>query len=329
MVAPHTGQSLVPWVIVAWGGAVSPSYDAEIAVVGVGSIGSMALWRIGERARDVIGFEQFAPGHDRGAAGGETRLFRIVYAEGADYVPLLRESLALWRGLEVKTSTTLLHQCGGLSIGRSEWPPYLASVFEAATSAAVPVSTLDHAEMNERFPQHRLTQDEVGVFDPQAAGYLRSDLTVLAATRAATDALLIETAGRTWRFRRAVVTAGSWARALLPPRLASIVQPRRILLSWFAARHPELFSPQRFPIFIREAGDLYIYGTPTVDTATLKVGGFMPPTAIADPHRFSRRHTPVEIERAYQTVHRLFHGLEPNPVRTDASPTSTPKTTLH
>ncbi|MCP9982649.1 FAD-dependent oxidoreductase [Actinomadura madurae] len=70
--------------------------DAEVAVIGVGTMGSMAMWRLAERGVEAIGFERYAPGHDLGAAGGNTRLFRLAYMEGAHYVPLLKQALGLW-----------------------------------------------------------------------------------------------------------------------------------------------------------------------------------------------------------------------------------------
>ena len=46
----------------------------DVGVLGVGSMGSMTLWQLARRGVRAIGFEQFSVGHDRGAAGGETRI---------------------------------------------------------------------------------------------------------------------------------------------------------------------------------------------------------------------------------------------------------------
>ncbi|MER5836455.1 NAD(P)-dependent oxidoreductase, partial [Streptomyces sp. NPDC002130] len=50
----------------------------RVAVVGVGTMGSQAAWRLAARGAEVVGYDRFAPGHDRSAAGGETRVFRSV-----------------------------------------------------------------------------------------------------------------------------------------------------------------------------------------------------------------------------------------------------------
>jgi len=44
------------------------------------------------RGAGVVGFEQFALGHDRGAHGGESRAFRTVYFEDPAYVPMIRRA---------------------------------------------------------------------------------------------------------------------------------------------------------------------------------------------------------------------------------------------
>lgn len=59
----------------------------KVGVIGLGAIGSMALWQLAKRGVDVTGFEQFGIGHDRSGVGGESRLFRVAYKEGAQYVP--------------------------------------------------------------------------------------------------------------------------------------------------------------------------------------------------------------------------------------------------
>ncbi|HSR26685.1 MAG TPA: FAD-dependent oxidoreductase, partial [Candidatus Eisenbacteria bacterium] len=38
---------------------------ADVIVVGAGTMGSMALWRLARRGASVVGLEQFSPGHDR------------------------------------------------------------------------------------------------------------------------------------------------------------------------------------------------------------------------------------------------------------------------
>src|ERR1700737_3442829 len=91
--------------------------DAEIGVVGLGSMGSAALWQVASRGASVIGFDQFEPGHPFGAGHGESKIFRTAYAEGPEYIPMLRAALPLWRRLEEETGRPLLTMTGGMMSG--------------------------------------------------------------------------------------------------------------------------------------------------------------------------------------------------------------------
>ena len=44
--------------------------DGKLAVIGLGSIGSMALWQASRLTDSVTGFEAQAPAHGRSAVGG-------------------------------------------------------------------------------------------------------------------------------------------------------------------------------------------------------------------------------------------------------------------
>ena len=72
-----------------------PKFD--VVVVGLGAMGSAALYEIARRGLRVAGIEQFAPGHDRGSSHGETRIIRLGYFEHPSYVPLLRKAYERWR----------------------------------------------------------------------------------------------------------------------------------------------------------------------------------------------------------------------------------------
>jgi len=65
-----------------------PSYD--VAIVGLGAMGSAALHAIAARHQRVIGFDRFQPAHNRSSSFGESRIIRLAYSEDPAYVPLLR-----------------------------------------------------------------------------------------------------------------------------------------------------------------------------------------------------------------------------------------------
>ena len=82
--------------------------DAQLAVIGLGSIGSMALWQASRLTDSVVGFEAATPAHGRSAVGGDTRLFRMIYLGRTEYYPIIDRSRGLWAELEAETGQEIL-----------------------------------------------------------------------------------------------------------------------------------------------------------------------------------------------------------------------------
>src|SRR5699024_8416094 len=157
--------------------------DADVAIVGVGTMGSMAAWQLAKADISVIGFEQFGIGNDRTAAGGESRLFRTAYMEGKEYVPLLFEAKNLWRQLEAETNRELLTLNGGLTIGDPD-TDVMKSLLKSIYEFELDHEILQGKEATERFPQHRLFSEDIMVLDKNA-GFLRPELAVVSAVERA------------------------------------------------------------------------------------------------------------------------------------------------
>lgn len=306
--------------------------DAEVAVVGVGSMGSMTLWQLARRGISAMGFEQFGIPHDRSAHGAETRIFRTAYTEGADYVPLLQAALRGWRDLEHETGRTLLRLTGGLSIGDpgADW---MQRVMVSIREYQLEHEVLDAQQAARRFPQHRLLPDDAVIVDKQA-GYLRPEFAVVSAVARAEQlgavvhrhsrveaiepqggSVHIRAAGNTRTFRKAVITTGPWAARLLPELRGSLAG-RRLVATWFAAKEPALYEADRFPIFIRHSRgmDGMMSGVPSVDGGSVKImvdrdfGTY-------DPDLLDRDLRAVELRTISALVLERLSGLYPDPIR--------------
>src|SRR5262245_20778262 len=95
-----------------------PAFD--VAVIGLGAMGSAAACHLARRGQRVVGFDRFAPGHERGRSHGATRMIRLGYFEHPSYVPLLRRTYALWRALEAEAGEKILHVTGIAEMGRPD-----------------------------------------------------------------------------------------------------------------------------------------------------------------------------------------------------------------
>lgn len=304
--------------------------DAEIGIIGTGTMGAMTAWRLARRGVKVLAFEQFAPGHDQAGAGGESRIFRTAYREGVEYVPLLQQALGLWRELEKESGRHLLTVTGGLMIG-AERSPAMRNVIASADRFGLEHEVLDPADMRRRYPQHVMLDGEIAVLDG-AAGVLRPEFAVLAAAERAAaggatilsdttvervevdgTSVQIGAAGRTYTVRQLIIAAGSWS-ARLWPKLSEVVDARRLIMTWYAARMPRDFMPDAFPVFIRDSG-VHLFGIPTLDGGSVKIAGAGENASVPDPDRLSRSVSPSELEAVNDGVARLLRGLTPTPVR--------------
>src|SRR5271170_7538101 len=87
---------------------------ADIAVVGLGAVGSAALYQAAKLGARVIGIDRFNPPHDQGSSHGETRITRQAIGEGREFVPLVLRSNEIWDDLEAISGRDLITRNGGL-----------------------------------------------------------------------------------------------------------------------------------------------------------------------------------------------------------------------
>ncbi len=308
--------------------------DADVAVVGSGSMGSMALWQLARRGVSTVGFEQFGAGHDRGAAGGETRIFRTAYLEGSEYVPLLQAAYRGWRELERETGRNLLTLTGGLTIGDPD-APFMHEVLESIEAFGLEHEFLDAKTAQARYPQHRLLSEEAMILDKQA-GFLRPELAVLTAIQRAEElgaavhrnarvesvepfegGVRIRAGGEDFEVGKVIVSAGPWAGALMAG-WARRLSVRRLVMTWFAAIDPAAFSPERFPVFVRRSRGVHFFGIPTVDGCTVKVALVAGYGEVEDPDSLDLAVSLNDLREINGVVRDLMPDLAPEPLRVSA-----------
>src|SRR5271166_3332085 len=79
---------------------------ADIAVIGLGAVGSAAIYQAAKLGARVVGMDRFQPPHDQGSSHGETRITRQAIGEGREFVPLVLRSNEIWEELEAATGRT-------------------------------------------------------------------------------------------------------------------------------------------------------------------------------------------------------------------------------
>ena len=261
-------------------------YDA--IVLGVGGMGSAALWQLARRGQRVLGLERFDVPHEMGSSHGVTRIIRLAYYEHPSYVPLLKRAYELWRELEANAGEQLLYVTGGLDCG----PPDSDVVQGSKLSCdlhGLEHEVLDAAETGRRWPGYRLPQSHVAVFQPEG-GFLLPERCIVAHVAHAqalgaevrarervlgweptNDGVRVTTERATYEAARLVVTAGPWIRDQITP-LRGLAEPERQVLAWLQPSAPEKFALGRFPVFNGLFDEGRFYGFPVFGIPGFKFG---------------------------------------------------------
>ena len=269
----------------------------DVAVIGLGAMGSAALFNLARQGRRVIGIEQFELGHDKGSSHGESRIIRLSYFEHPSYVPLARRAMEKWRELEQLCGHNILTVTGILEAGYPGCPIVEGSL-EASRLHGLDHEVLDAAEINRRFPAFKVPPHWTGLYQPEG-GFLRPELAIQqfvglaerhgAEVRTGTRVLAIEPLGSGVRVRTeageieagsVIVAAGAWIGDFAP-ELKPHLKLTRQVLGWFEPLQPAYYSPDRCPVFILESEDDACYGFPDfagtgVKTASHRKGAYLP-----------------------------------------------------
>ena len=266
-------------------------------------MGSAALYHLARRGTRVLGIERFDVPHERGSSHGLTRIIRLAYFEHSDYVPLLRRAYELWRELEGEAGERLLHVTGILEGG-----PIAEGVLRACADHDLPHEVLGAAEVAQRFPAFRLPDELEVVYQPDG-GFVTPERCIVAHVNGALERGAVlrarervldweQTASgvrvRTDRGEveagRLVLTAGAWSEQVARLKAGS-VRPVRQALAWFQPRKPELFSPDRMPVFNLVLGAEHFYGFPAHGIPGVKLGRYERDGESGDPDAISREPT--------------------------------------
>lgn len=259
--------------------------DYDLIIVGSGSIGAAAGYYATQAGLRVLMIDSAHPPHQQGSHHGETRLIRHAYGEGEKYVSLALRSQTLWDELQQLSEKRLFTQTGVLNIGPAD-SVFLSNVAHSASQWQIPLEKINARELMARWPQIRVPEYFIGMFEPNG-GVLNSEDAVALFIRLACEAgcaqlfncpatairqtengIEVDTAEGCWRGAKLLLSAGTWAGKLLP---SLPITPIRKVFAWHQA--DGLFSTENhFPAFTAELenGDSF-YGFPSQNNA-LKIG---------------------------------------------------------
>ena len=251
----------------------------DVAVVGLGAMGSAALYALAQRGRSVIGIDRYEPGHRFGSSYGESRIIRMAYYEDPVYVPLLRLAYRAWESLERHTGENILTITGILEAG-IEGSSLVEGSLRSALLHDIPHEMLLPGEVNKRFPAFSIPPDWLCVFQPDA-GILQPEKAINLFVKAASELGAIVAvgtrvksvrtvgdhvevhleSGETLEAGSVVLAVGPWMQDLVP-ELGSKMRLTRQPLMWFEPLIRQLVQPPTMPVFFFDTPDDLIYGFP-------------------------------------------------------------------
>jgi len=296
------------------------AYDA--IVIGAGGMGSAALYHLARRGLHPLGLERFAVPHEMGSSHGLTRIIRLAFHEGPEYVPFGRRAYELWRELEERAGERLLRVTGSVHAGVPGSAGF-EDTLRACAEQDVPHSALTSAELSALFPGYGLPPDMMAVVQPDG-GFLAPERCVAAHAEAARSlgaeiregervlewnafagGVRVRTERGAYEAGALVVAAGAWAGRLLPD-LAGVAVPERQAVAWFEPEDAALFAPERFPVFIVTLDGEEYYGFPEFGAPGFKIGKFHHNGEAADPDALDRSWRAQDEEMLRDFARRCF-----------------------
>ena len=275
----------------------------DVVIVGGGSMGIATAYYLAKANQKVLVVDQFSIPNIYGSHHGETRILRLGYGNGGTYVPLVKESLELWKELEKETGRTLYNQTGAISVGYPD-SDFVKETIDSSIKYNLAYEKLDAKSLMERWPGISVPDDYVACYDPNS-GFLYSEECILAYKEECeklgvtilenqrvldlqiTDKeVTVVTADTTLVARKAVVTAGAWIPKLLPD-LELEIKPLRKTFGWFETSEENLYGSQ-FPCYVFDTHDVgHYYGFPDFNGKGLKIGR-MDLGEVVDPDELNR-----------------------------------------
>jgi sarcosine oxidase len=307
----------------------------DVAVAGLGGMGSAIAAHCASRGASTVGFEQFEPAHDLGASHGKSRMIRKAYFEDAAYVPLVLRAYELWRKLEHEAGEELLRITGVLSIG-APGSEIISGTLRAADRHDLSVKAWSQKEVKSRYPSLQLLPDELAVFEPDG-GVLDPERSVRAHLKAAESAgakLRFKTTMESWEAtdkgvktrlndgteilaRRLVLALGPWFQETLA-LLGIPLRVQRNVQAWFSPA-TNAYESGRFPAFLLNRADLAapLYGFPDfgdgVKAAFHSLGDLTDPAELDREIDLARDVEPIvrEMERWMPGATETFREAKP------------------
>jgi glycine/D-amino acid oxidase-like deaminating enzyme len=271
---------------------------SRIIVVGAGINGVTAAIELKKRGHEVVLVDAGPLPHELAASTDISKAVRAAYGTDEDYTALAERSIRLWRQWNEEFGTRLYHQVGVMFVRRTEMTPgdFEYESFKLLQKRGLKVARMNTPQLSKHFPAWNPELYRDGVLEVEA-GYVESGRVVATLINRAKSAgvklsegkfaALHETSQRVKgivlegrQLARiaadiVVMAAGAWTPYLLPftkEFFRATGQP----VFHLTPRQPELFAPERFPVFGADITTTGYYGFPINRDGVVKIANHGP-----------------------------------------------------
>lgn len=259
--------------------------DTDVVVIGLGALGSAAAWACARRGARVVGLDQFALGHERGASQDHSRIIRLSY-HTPGYVRLAKAAYPAWALLAEDTGEVVVERTGGLDLFPASATIAIGDYTASMDAEGVPYEILVGAEVRARWPVWSGLADDVTAVFQAETGFVAASRAVAALQRGAVDhgadlrerspvtdlrvedgTVVVTTPTGPVRAAHAVVAADAWTNQVLAPLGRQL--PLTVLreqVTWYEVDDAARFTAEAYPVWIW-MDDPSWYGFPAMDGA--------------------------------------------------------------
>ena len=303
-------------------------------VVGAGINGVTAAIELKKRGHQVTLIDPGPLPHPLAASTDISKAVRAAYGTDEEYTAMARRSIDLWREWNEELGLELYHEVGALFMRQEEMRPgdYEYDSFKLFERRGDKVERINSAQLRERFPAWNAEQYHDGILEPEA-GYAESGRVVAALVeRARSLGVDLHEGSRFSKLDEGgdrvkgvvlddgeriagdvvVMAAGAWTPYVLP-FTRNFFRATGHPVFHLKPHQPELFAPERFPVFGADVSTTGYYGFPLNRDGVVKIANHGPGREMS-PESSERAVTAEEEKNLRAFLSETFPALADAPI---------------
>jgi glycine/D-amino acid oxidase-like deaminating enzyme len=306
----------------------------KVIVVGAGINGVTAAIELKKRGHKVVLVDPGPLPHPLAASTDISKAVRAAYGPDEEYTALAERAIRLWRQWNKEFGVEVYHEVGVMWVRQEEMNPgdFEYESFKTLQRRGHKIERMNSARLWKRFPAWNPELYRDGIFELEA-GYAESSLVVATLIeRAKSLGIELHQGARFSELDEGddhvkgivlareqrisgdvvVVAVGAWTPYVLPftqKFFRATGQP----VFHLKPRQPELFAPERFPVFGADISMTGYYGFPLSREGVVKIANHGPGREMS-PESSKRAVTPQEEQNLREFLSSTFPALADAPI---------------